>query len=979
MQLFLNNWSSALSLPATASAVQLSITPADAALLAGLGTGDHYLLTLALLDINGSETAWEVVRVTAQAAGVLDVDRGQESTTALDWEAGAPISARLTKASVEGLRGAVVSDAVPQPLGAAAAGTSPDAARADHVHDLPTPAAIGAATTAQGAKADTAVQPLDLAFVATSGLYDDLSGRPYIPVVPADIGAATAAQGALADTAVQPAALTSGLAGKVDVDGAKVLSDENYTTAEKSKLAGLEAQHYRGTYTNLAALQAAVPTGVAGDYADVDAGAADPVLRYIWDGSDSEWVAQAGSADPITAAQVKTLYESNADTTAYTDAEKAKLGGVASGATANADTDSLAESGTPTNKWFTAARVRAAVLTGLSLAVGTAVAATDSVLEAFGKLQKQITDHFGAGGTAHSAATTSVPGFMSAADKTKSDSVASGATANAADAALRDRGTHTGTQAQSTVTNLTTDLAAKMANPMTVAADLIVGGASGAPARLAKGTALQVLRMNAAGTAQEYATPSAGASLAVVQTFAGNKTLALADNNTYNRSLDGTAQTVTLPTQATVAWAADAEIHIEQGAAGSVTITAAAGVSINGVTAGSFSLSGQYAAATLKRTEADAWTLIGMLPGALTTALNEAAIVTLASAATVDIGAAKANTISISGTTTITALGTIASGALRRLVFQGALTLTHNATSLILPTVANITTAAGDVAEFVSLGSGNWRCISYLRADGLAPLGGREVLKADRTYYVRTDGNDSNNGRTNAAGGAFLTIQKAIDVAAALDASIYNVTIQLGLAGTYSGAVLKAFVGSGTFEILGDSAALASYVISSAARTIYGTSFGRWKLRGVHVTSTAAGLYALESAGAGSIIDLADVGLSGVYGLAAATLGGMIRATSPWSILSGAVIGLSATSQGMIYIRGTTLTLSNSPAFSARFCQAAQQGQVDCIGMTFINAGTVTGKRYELATLGLIFTSAAGETYLPGTVAGFVATGGIYA
>jgi len=40
---------------------------------------------------------------------------------------------------------------------------------------------VGAATTAQGAKADTAVQPGDLATVATTGAYSDLSGAPTIP------------------------------------------------------------------------------------------------------------------------------------------------------------------------------------------------------------------------------------------------------------------------------------------------------------------------------------------------------------------------------------------------------------------------------------------------------------------------------------------------------------------------------------------------------------------------------------------------------------------------------------------------------------------------------------------------------------------------------------------------------------------------------------------------------------------------------
>jgi len=102
----------------------------------------------------------------------------------------------------------------------------------------------------------------------------------------------------------------------------------------------------------------------------------------------------------------------------------------------------------------------------------------------------------------------------------------------------------------------------------------------------------------------------------------------------------------------------------------------------------------------------------------LSNALNEAASVTIASASTVDIGAASANTITISGTTTITSFGTIAAGAIRRVVFSGALTLTHNATSLILPGSANITTAAGDTAELLSLGSGNWRCIRYSPASG---------------------------------------------------------------------------------------------------------------------------------------------------------------------------------------------------------------------------------------------------------------------
>ena len=85
----------------------------------------------------------------------------------------------------------------------------------------------------------------------------------------------------------------------------------------------------------------------------------------------------------------------------------------------------------------------------------------------------------------------------------------------------------------------------------------------------------------------------------------------------------------------------------------------------------------------------------------------------LASATTTDIGAATGNFVDITGTTTITGFGTVAAGTRRVVQFDGVLILTHNASSLILPGGANITTAAGDVAVMVSLGSGNWICTGF--------------------------------------------------------------------------------------------------------------------------------------------------------------------------------------------------------------------------------------------------------------------------
>lgn len=81
---------------------------------------------------------------------------------------------------------------------------------------------------------------------------------------------------------------------------------------------------------------------------------------------------------------------------------------------------------------------------------------------------------------------------------------------------------------------------------------------------------------------------------------------------------------------------------------------------------------------------------------------------TIASAATTDLGLAAGRIVDVSGTATITSFGTAAAGVWRIVRATGAFTLTHNATSLILPGGLNITTVSGDALIAVSLGSGNW-------------------------------------------------------------------------------------------------------------------------------------------------------------------------------------------------------------------------------------------------------------------------------
>ncbi len=120
----------------------------------------------------------------------------------------------------------------------------------------------------------------------------------------------------------------------------------------------------------------------------------------------------------------------------------------------------------------------------------------------------------------------------------------------------------------------------------------------------------------------------------------------------------------------------------------------------------------------------------GMNPGDLNQAIRQLIAylanrpeVTIVSSATPNVLAADSESVAISGTTTITSLGTGAN-RLRFVRFTGALTLTHNATSLILPAGgANITTAAGDTMIVQSDGSSNARVLVYQRS-----VNGRHII-----------------------------------------------------------------------------------------------------------------------------------------------------------------------------------------------------------------------------------------------------------
>lgn len=191
------------------------------------------------------------------------------------------------------------------------------------------------------------------------------------------------------------------------------------------------------------------------------------------------------------------------------------------------------------------------------------------------------------------------------------------------------------------------------------------------------------------------------------------------------------------------------------------------------------------------------------------------------------------NYFDVTGTTAITSIGTIGVGAWAKLHFDGILPLTHHATDLILPGGANITTAAGDEAEFVEYATGDWRCVNYTKADGTAVVGPAgfavnvETLSGNKTI---ADGDPTM--QILDPGGADRDVYLPATPAADAEFTIVN-------ADAYDQAYYLEV------QISGDSNYFTRLYASSSARFVFHSTDGLWRCTGpgFQRTRTAANTY----------------------------------------------------------------------------------------------------------------------------------------
>lgn len=262
----------------------------------------------------------------------------------------------------------------------------------------------------------------------------------------------------------------------------------------------------------------------------------------------------------------------------------------------------------------------------------------------------------------------------------------------------------------------------------------------------------------------------------------------------------------------------------------------------------------------------------------------------------------------------------------------------------------------------------------------------RERLYANRTYYVRTDGSDSNTGLVDSAGGAFLTFGKAKTVIQdSLDLNGFTVTVQVR-DGSYtpsSGVNVLAFNGpvvgqSSPSQIVfqGNSGTPGNVIASStAASCIVARNGAMFTIKDMELRTTTSGSCL-------ALVDGSFVEFSGLrFGACAnrhisCASRCLAYAIGNYSVVGAALRHYMATECAKIEVNGITVTITGTPAFSDQFARASNNGVIYAPGVTY--SGSATGQRYNALQGGIIDTEGGGANYFPGNSAGAATSPGGY-
>lgn len=215
--------------------------------------------------------------------------------------------------------------------------------------------------------------------------------------------------------------------------------------------------------------------------------------------------------------------------------------------------------------------------------------------------------------------------------------------------------------------------------------------------------------------------------------------------------------------------------------------------------------------------------------------------ITVASAATCDILGAASPRVAISGTATVTSLGT-GTNKIRFVRATGAFTLTHNATSLILPGGSDIVCTAGDTFIVVSDGSSNARILSYQPAN---PIDGWAVGFTNVTSGTTTDLGAVASRNVTITGTATITGFGTVKAGVTRKCRVASA----GLALTYNATSLILPGGSDIVCTAGDTFTAISLGSGNWIVTDFVPAASHWKRGNFNTLTIASGVLTLSYGG----------------------------------------------------------------------------------------------------------------------------------
>ena len=303
---------------------------------------------------------------------------------------------------------------------------------------------------------------------------------------------------------------------------------------------------------------------------------------------------------------------------------------------------------------------------------------------------------------------------------------------------------------------------------------------------------------------------------------------------------------------------------------------------------------------------------------------------------------------------------------------------------------------AGDCGEWIYDGA-NFQLIGGARIAAYLPI----FLTGPRILYVNAStGNDGYDGLTatviGAGHGPFATIQRAIAETQKWNMNGYSVTIEVAN-GTYTGPIICGTInGVGTIFIIGNNTTpVDCQVVGPNIGGLVNSAFifsgtGHYVVSGFRVsvqsgTSVDDNGYGIVSEATGMSLEIFDMQFGPCVGAHIVSTGGGFLLIGQGAINieaeGNAPVHITAQANGTIEVSAVSserpvLDVLGSVTFTD--FASASDAYLNVVYNGITGAGNVSATKYAASANGVISTAGSGTSYLPGNVAGFVTSGGVY-